>query len=76
MKQSIQKILWKEEWQDMPEFIQEDKESIKCVSVHFETLEDMEAFSKLIGRTITMKTKGIFFPVKEKEQKQVYVNES
>ncbi len=58
-----------EEWQDMPEFEQGSTASIKGVMIHFETKEDMDAFSKLIGRTITMKTKGVFFPVKKKVKK-------
>jgi hypothetical protein len=69
-------IHWEQEWLDMPEYIQEDKGSIKGVMVHFETLEDMEEFSKLIGKEITMKTKGIFFPVKKVETKKVYIDES
>ena len=67
---------WKEEWKDMPEFIQESKASIASVVVHFETLEDMDAFSKLIGRTITKKTKGIFYPLKEAKIKKIYTDES
>jgi hypothetical protein len=65
-----------DEWKDMPEFVQENKESIKGVMVHFETLEDMEAFSKLVGKSITMKTKGFFYPVKERQAEKVYVDES
>lgn len=67
---------WYEEWKDMPEFIQEDKESIKAVMVHFETIQDMQEFSKLVGKNITMQTKGFFFPVKKKQEKKVYVDES
>lgn len=67
---------WYKEWKDMPEFIQEDKESIKFVMVHFETEEDMQAFSDLVGRKITMKTKGFFFPVNNSKIKKVYVDES
>jgi hypothetical protein len=67
--------IWKE-WKDMPEFDQPSKASIKGVMVHFETLEDMALFSKLIGAPITMKTKGIFFPVKKNKEKKVYVDES
>jgi len=66
---------WKKEWIDMPEFVQGNQESIKGVTVHFETLEDMEEFSRLIGITVTMKTKGIFFPKKTIE-KTVYIDES
>jgi hypothetical protein len=67
---------WDDEWKNMPEFFQEDRESIKHVLVHFETAEDMDAFSKIIGRTITMKTKGFFFPLKENKPKKVYIDES
>ena len=66
---------WKEEWQDMPEFVQENKESIKGVMVHFETPEDMDEFSKLVGRKVTMKTKGFFFPVKADQKPMVYIDE-
>jgi len=64
------------EWKDMPEFIQDDRESIKAVVIHFESVDDMKAFSKLIGRNITMKTRGFFFPVIEKKVKKVYIDES
>lgn len=66
---------WQKEWVDMPEFIQEDKESIASVVVHFESEEDMKLFSELIGVTITKKTKGIFYPPKKAEKRKVYVDE-
>lgn len=65
-----------EMWVGMPEFIQEDKESFASVVVHFESFDDMDLFSKLVGKNITKKTKGIFFPVKNKKEKMVYVDES
>lgn len=57
-------VNWKEEWKGMPEFIQEDKEAIKRVTINFETEEDIEQFNKVTGLDITMKTKGVFFPKK------------
>ena len=63
-------------WVGMPEFVQEDKESFASVVVHFESVDDMDLFSKMIGKNITKKTKGIFFPVKIKKDKEVYVDES
>jgi len=58
-------------WFDMPEFIQENKEAFKRVTINFENKEDIEAFNKLTGLNITMKTKGIFFPIK-KEKRIIY----
>lgn len=65
---------WATHWQDMPEFIQEDKESKANVVVHFETLEDMQDFSNLIGITITPETKGIFYPANQRTTR-VWVDE-
>lgn len=67
---------WIEEWKDMPEFIQEDKKPIKTIKVHFETEEDMENFSRLVGKKITEKTKGFIFPVKKKDVKRYCDDES
>lgn len=53
---------WKKEWKNMPEFIQESKESIKGVTVHFETKKDLKKFNEVTGLNVTMKTKGVFFP--------------
>ena len=63
------------EWLDMPEFVQENKNSIKSIRVHFESLEDMKTFSNLIGKNITMETKGIFFPINPPKEKRMYVDE-
>ena len=59
---------WRSEWKQMPEYEVQNKEAIKKISVSFETEEDMKKFSDLIGRNITMETKGIFFPVIEKDK--------
>ena len=67
---------WQKEWQGMPEFVQENKEAIKRVAINFETAEDMALFNKITGLNITMKTKGVFFPLPEKRAKKVYVDES
>lgn len=53
---------WKKEWQDMPEFIQEDLTPFKSVIVHFENREDMDSFAKLVEQRITKKTKFIWYP--------------
>ena len=67
---------WEEHWQGMPEFIQEDKESVAHVVVHFETMQDMQDFATLTGLIITDKTKGVFFPAREPGLRKVWVDES
>ena len=63
------------EWDGMPEFIAEDLKSIASVTINFLTVDDMNAFSELIGRRITFQTKSILFPIKE-SVKKVYIDES
>ena len=46
-----------EEWEDMPEYIQDNMEGVKSITVRFESIEDMNKFSELIGINITMQTK-------------------
>ena len=58
----LKKENWKEEWQGMPEFIQEDQEPFKTISVHFEKQEDVDAFAKLVDQKINTKTHFIWYP--------------
>lgn len=53
---------WKKEWQDMPEFIQENQEPYQQIIVSFKNKEDLNKFSKLIEQKITCKTQSIWFP--------------
>lgn len=65
---------WQAHWRDMPEFVQEDKESWARVVVHFETEQDMALFAERIGIAITPKTKGIYYPPKPKVAK-IWIDE-
>lgn len=58
-------------WFDMPEFVQGSKAAVKRVWLNFETEDDMEEFNKVTGLNITMKTKGVFYPIR-KSKKIVY----
>lgn len=49
----------------MPEFIQNDQEPFKTVYVHFESRKDVEAFAALVGQTITMNTRALWYPESE-----------
>jgi hypothetical protein len=70
-----EKFDWQKEWQGMPEFVQDDMKSIASVIVNFLTVEDMNAFSELIGKRITFTTKSVLFPV-HSTTKKMYVDES
>jgi ParB-like chromosome segregation protein Spo0J len=54
-----------EEWEDMPEFEQNDKTSFRHVIVHFENNDDLTEFFSIIGQSHTDKTKSIWFPEQE-----------
>lgn len=53
---------WEKEWQGMPEYKQEDLSSFSSVIIHFRNQKDKDDFSKLIGQSITSKTKSIWHP--------------
>ena len=54
---------WQKEWQDMPEFINEEKgEGYQSIIVRFYSEQDVADFSKLIGQNIYPTTKSIWFP--------------
>lgn len=56
---------WERHWRGMPEFVQEDLEPFKSIQVHFSSPLDMEAFAKLVGQTITPRTRSVWFPEAE-----------
>jgi hypothetical protein len=53
---------WELEWQDMPEFVQEDLTSQRKIVVHFRNDEDVKKFAELIGQRITAKQPSLWFP--------------
>lgn len=69
---------WQSEWQNMPEFVQNNLEPFKSITVHFASEEDMLLFAKLVEQTITEITKSIWFPkaIIGKNKNRRYVDES
>lgn len=53
---------YEKEWQEMPEFHQEDLGPWKQIIVSFKNWEDLQDFSKLLDQPITMKTKSLWYP--------------
>lgn len=56
--------IWNE-WKGMPEFIQEDLSPFQKIIVNFESENDLNDFSQLIGHKLSTKTDTIWFPYKE-----------
>ncbi len=60
-------------WEGMPEFEQENQ-ILRSITVHFQTLPDVEAFAELIDQSITDKTKYVWYPaVEDMDLKKVAV---
>jgi hypothetical protein len=56
---------WRKEWQDMPEFFQEDLTPYRVLNLRFRNEEDVQEFAKLIEQVITPKQKALWFPFAE-----------
>lgn len=55
------------QWDNMPEFVQEDEEPYACIEVELRTKEDLAAFAKLIEQeSINEKTKATWFPARDR----------
>lgn len=53
------------EWEDMPEYSQEDLMAFKTVYVHFRNEQDFIDFQNFINQQMTDKTKSIWYPKQE-----------
>lgn len=56
---------WKKHWAGMPEFRQDDLKPWASLPIHFKSRADRDAFSKLIGQTITDDTRSLWYPKAE-----------
>jgi hypothetical protein len=54
-----------DEWQGMPEFVQDDLSPHRVIYVRFRNAEDVAKFEELMGQRITEKQKTIWFPYAE-----------
>lgn len=59
-------------YKGMPEYIQEDKDGIHKVVVHFETKEDVEEFARLVNQPVKLTTKFIWYPAQADENLLAY----
>lgn len=68
---------WDLLWKNMPEFKQEKERPFSKIIIRFETEEDLNEFSEMIGQKLTPKTKSIWHPklIRGKNQHKRYVDE-
>ncbi len=55
-------------WEGMPEHIQDELEYYKELRVRFMTKKDYDRFAKIIGQSLTEKTKSIWYPKQDFDQ--------
>jgi hypothetical protein len=63
---------WREEWKDMPEYVQEDLTPYRVLNVRFRNDEDVAIFEALMGQKITPKQKTLWFPFAEPRRASLY----
>ena len=61
------------EWEDMPEFIQEDASAFRTIKVHFLSQDAVDEFSGLIEQRFSEKTHYIYHPRLDKEDLTKYI---
>ena len=63
---------WREEWKDMPEYVQEDLTPYRVLNVRFRNEEDVAAFEALMEQKISPKQKTLWFPFAEPRRASIY----
>ncbi len=56
--------VWRREWQNMPEFVQDKQVAYATIVVRFNSQEDLDDFAARIGQKLNAKTKSIWHPYK------------
>lgn len=77
--ESEQPPKWVEEWQGMPEFVQQQSEKPYAqITIRFSNENDLQEFAKIIGQKLTKNTKSIWHPAIERgiNANKLYINES
>jgi len=66
-----------EEWQNMPEFVQEADDAYRRIVIKFENAKDVKKFTELIKAKLSEDTKWIWFPHKKQHKTtKEYTDES
>jgi hypothetical protein len=57
---------WRDEWQGMPEYVQDNLLPTYSVKINFANADDLRKFADLLGQPITTQTKSVWFPEQDK----------
>jgi hypothetical protein len=63
---------FREEWKNMPEYVQEDLTPYRVINVRFRNAEDVAEFERLMAQKITEKQKTLWFPFAEPRRASMY----
>jgi type III secretory pathway component EscR len=63
---------FRDEWKNMPEYVQEDLTPYRVINVRFRNEEDVALFEKLMEQKITEKQKTLWFPYAEPRRASLY----
>lgn len=68
---------WKEEWEGMPEFVQEKQKPYAQIIFRFNSEQDLQEFAKIIGQKLTKKTKSCWHPYRShfRSSKKIWQDE-
>ena len=69
---------WEKEWISMPEYNNKEIKPYTTLKIHFKTEKDYLDFKKLIKKSLTIKTKSIWYPayIKNEASLKRYIDES
>jgi type III secretory pathway component EscR len=63
---------FRDEWKNMPEYVQEDLTPFRVINVRFRNAEDVAFFEKLMEQKITEKQKTLWFPYAEPRRASLF----
>lgn len=56
------------DWDNMPEFVQEENEAFAKITVRLRSQEDLDKFIELMDQNVTPKTKSIWYPALDRNR--------
>jgi hypothetical protein len=63
------------EWQGMPSFEQEDQSAYRTIYVHFDDIDAIRDFERLVGQQITDEAKSIWYPERKPQSRGEFVSD-
>ena len=61
---------WRNEWEGMPEFVQERLREYAVITIRFRNQRDLDEFAKLIGQRLNRNSQCTWYPELKKNELQ------